>query len=88
MRARDNERQADVDTDKFCMAMDNYFTLLQVIKRLREKGIGVVGMTRMRKGWPPPALRKTQQNECNFNNFRYLVDGNSTLVAQWMDNGL
>eukprot|EP00957_Ditylum_brightwellii_P006067 459599-Ditylum_brightwellii.AAC.1 len=67
--------------------MDNYFTLPQVIKRLREKGIGVIGMARMRKGWPPQALRKTK-NECNFNNFRHLVDDNSTLVATWMDNGL
>eukprot|EP00957_Ditylum_brightwellii_P000678 53432-Ditylum_brightwellii.AAC.1 len=49
-RARENERQADVDMDKFCMAMDNYFTLPQVIKRLREKVIGVVGTARMRKG--------------------------------------
>eukprot|EP00957_Ditylum_brightwellii_P023672 1786355-Ditylum_brightwellii.AAC.1 len=65
--------------DKFCMAMDNYFTLPQVIKRLREKGIGVVGMAMMKKGWPPQALRKTKQNECIFNDFRYLVDDNGTL---------
>eukprot|EP00957_Ditylum_brightwellii_P195745 14913581-Ditylum_brightwellii.AAC.1 len=38
-RARDNKREADVEMDKFCMKMDNYFTLPQVIKRLREKGI-------------------------------------------------
>eukprot|EP00957_Ditylum_brightwellii_P150607 11467337-Ditylum_brightwellii.AAC.1 len=42
----------------------------------------------MRKGWPPQALRKTKKKECNFNNFRYLVDDKGTLVATWMDNGL
>eukprot|EP00957_Ditylum_brightwellii_P198652 15140694-Ditylum_brightwellii.AAC.1 len=56
-RATDNERQADVEMDKFCLAMDNYFTLPQVIKRLRKKGVDVAGMARMRKGWSPPALR-------------------------------
>eukprot|EP00957_Ditylum_brightwellii_P071087 5403024-Ditylum_brightwellii.AAC.1 len=68
--------------------MDNYFTLPQVIRRLREKVIGVVGKARMRKGWPPPALRTTKQNECNFNTFRYLVDEHGTFVTQWIDNGL
>eukprot|EP00957_Ditylum_brightwellii_P211281 15365994-Ditylum_brightwellii.AAC.1 len=81
-RATDNERQADFDIDNFCMAMDNYFTLPQATKRLREKGIGVVGMAKMRKGWPHPALKKTKQNKCDFNNFRYLVDDNGTIVAQ------
>eukprot|EP00957_Ditylum_brightwellii_P013077 987673-Ditylum_brightwellii.AAC.1 len=38
-RARENEREDDDEMDKFCMEMDNYFTLPQVIKRLREKGI-------------------------------------------------
>ena len=28
---------------KFCLAMDNYFTLPKVIAKLREKGVGVVG---------------------------------------------
>eukprot|EP00957_Ditylum_brightwellii_P140426 10699451-Ditylum_brightwellii.AAC.1 len=73
--------------DKFCMAMDNFFTLPQAIKRLSEKGVGVGGIARMRNGWPSQVLRKTK-NECNFNDFRYLVDGNGTLVATWMYNGL
>eukprot|EP00957_Ditylum_brightwellii_P136580 10415304-Ditylum_brightwellii.AAC.1 len=42
----------------------------------------------MRKGWPPAALRTTNVNEFNFNDFRYLVDDQGTLVAQWMDNGI
>eukprot|EP00957_Ditylum_brightwellii_P005284 403069-Ditylum_brightwellii.AAC.1 len=61
MRARENEREADVEMDRFCMAMDNYFTLPQVIKRLRERGIGVVGTARMKKGWSPQALRNTKK---------------------------
>ena len=32
--------------DKFIVAMDNYFTLPQVISALRKKGIGVVGTSR------------------------------------------
>eukprot|EP00957_Ditylum_brightwellii_P039971 3025971-Ditylum_brightwellii.AAC.1 len=42
----------------------------------------------IRKGWPPSALRKIQQMDYDFNKFRYLVDDNGTLVAQWMDSGL
>eukprot|EP00957_Ditylum_brightwellii_P167034 12716318-Ditylum_brightwellii.AAC.1 len=62
--------------DKFCLAMDNYFTLLQLVKYLRNNGIGVVGTARMRKWWLPTGLRK------------YLIDEHGTLVEQWMDNGL
>eukprot|EP00957_Ditylum_brightwellii_P140556 10708908-Ditylum_brightwellii.AAC.1 len=60
--------------DKFCLAMDNYFTLPHIISYLRENGIGIVGTARMRKGLPPPALQKTQARDCNFNDFGYLVD--------------
>eukprot|EP00957_Ditylum_brightwellii_P069769 5297970-Ditylum_brightwellii.AAC.1 len=51
-RATDNERQADIEMDKFFLAIDNYFPMPQVNKRLREKGISVVGMARMMKRWP------------------------------------
>ena len=44
----------DVKMDKFCLAMDNYFTLPKVLKALREAGIGIVGTARFRgHGWPP-----------------------------------
>eukprot|EP00957_Ditylum_brightwellii_P142171 10831805-Ditylum_brightwellii.AAC.1 len=49
-------------------------------------GIGVVGTTRARRGWPPPTLQKVQQKECDFNEFRYLVADDGTLIAKWMDN--
>eukprot|EP00957_Ditylum_brightwellii_P113286 8637915-Ditylum_brightwellii.AAC.1 len=68
--------------DKFCLVMDNYYTLPQVVKYLRDNGIGVVETARMRKGWPPTGLHKFQAKHCNFNDFRYLIDEHRTLVAQ------
>ena len=59
-RTSDAERDADVAMDKFCLAMDNYFTVPAVMKHLRNKGIGVVGTARARRGWPPPALQKVE----------------------------
>eukprot|EP00957_Ditylum_brightwellii_P177296 13506183-Ditylum_brightwellii.AAC.1 len=51
-----SERETDTETEKFYVTMGNYFTLPHVIKHLRKKGIGVVGTTRMRKGWPHPGI--------------------------------
>eukprot|EP00957_Ditylum_brightwellii_P028888 2182393-Ditylum_brightwellii.AAC.1 len=58
------------------------------MKHLRDKGIGVEGTARAKRGWPPPALQKVQKKECDFNEFRYLIDDDSTLIVKWMDNGL
>ena len=45
-----NELYGDDRTmDKFCIAMDNYFTLPKVIKALRDKNIGIVGTARFKK---------------------------------------
>eukprot|EP00957_Ditylum_brightwellii_P045962 3486569-Ditylum_brightwellii.AAC.1 len=44
-----SERETDTDIEKFCVAVDNYFTLPHVIKHLRKNGIGIVGTARMRK---------------------------------------
>eukprot|EP00957_Ditylum_brightwellii_P206261 15347585-Ditylum_brightwellii.AAC.1 len=52
--------QHDIEMDKLCLAVDNYFTLPHTISCLRENGMGIVGTARMRKGWPPPALHETQ----------------------------
>eukprot|EP00957_Ditylum_brightwellii_P055226 4186285-Ditylum_brightwellii.AAC.1 len=72
--------------EKFCLAMDNYFTVPSVMKHVRDKGIGVVGTARARRGLPPPALQKVEQKECDFNEFKYLIDNDGTLIAKWMDN--
>ena len=74
--------------DRFCLALDNYFTLPKVIKKLRDKGIGIVGTARARRGWPPTLLNNIQQNTAEFNDFYHMVDDYGTLVAKWMDNGL
>eukprot|EP00957_Ditylum_brightwellii_P048076 3650217-Ditylum_brightwellii.AAC.1 len=74
--------------EKFCLAMDNYFTVPSAMKYLRDKGIGVVGTARARRGWPPSALQKVEQKECDFDEFRYLIDNDGTLIAKWMVNGL
>eukprot|EP00957_Ditylum_brightwellii_P053667 4066425-Ditylum_brightwellii.AAC.1 len=79
-RASHTGKDVDVKIGKFCLAMDNYFTLPQVVKHLKDNDIGIVGTTRMRKRWPPPAWQKIQQKDCNFNEIRYLIDDNRALV--------
>ena len=72
----------------FIIAMDNYFTLPNVISTLRELGIGIVGTARFRRNWPPSKLKEIKQEAVNFNSFHYLWDEFGTLCARWMDNGL
>lgn len=74
--------------DKFCLGIDNYFSVPKVIKKLRDMGVGIVGTARFRSGWPPEILRKVDQTKCEFNDFHYMLDEQGTLVARWMDNGL
>eukprot|EP00957_Ditylum_brightwellii_P197418 15041557-Ditylum_brightwellii.AAC.1 len=62
--------------------MDNYFTTPTVIKQLRGNGIGIVGPVRARRGWPPSAKQKIQQKDCDFNEFRYLIDDTGTLIGK------
>ena len=79
----------DVKMDKFCLAMDNYFTLPKVISSLREANIGIVGTARFRsRTWPPKALRMVTKESVNFNDFYWMVDEYGTLISRWMDNGL
>eukprot|EP00957_Ditylum_brightwellii_P017425 1312325-Ditylum_brightwellii.AAC.1 len=44
-------QQHDIEMDKFCLVIDNYFTLPHVIRFPRENKIGLVGTSRMRKGY-------------------------------------
>ena len=69
--------------DKFCIAMDNYFTLPKVIKCLRELGVGVVGTARFRRNWPPQFLKDVKQTDVTFNEFHYCFFEN-TLLARWI----
>ena len=74
--------------DKFVVAMDNYFTLPQVISGLRDKGIGVVGTSRFRRNWPPQKLKDIDGELAKFNEFYWMIDKDNTLVARWKDNGM
>ena len=75
--------------DKFCVAMDNYFTLPHIIAALREINVGVVGTARYLSGsWPPKILKDMSKEKATFNEFYYTVDDMKTLVARWMDNGM
>ena len=49
--------------------MDNYFTLPGIIKKLRDKGIGVVGTARFKKNWPPKELKVIDKSDAEFNDF-------------------
>ena len=48
---------------EFCIAMDNYFTLPNVIKKLRELGFGIVGTARARQNWPPKNCKRLNKNK-------------------------
>ena len=48
-RQNSNKTFDDDPIDKFCLAMDNYFTIPKVIKRLREIGVGVVGTSKFKQ---------------------------------------
>ena len=74
--------------DKFVIAMDNYFTLPIVMKKLRQRGIGVVGTARGRIGWPHPLLAGLDSNSSKFNHYYWYVDEFGTLIAKWKDNAL
>lgn len=73
---------------KFCLAMDNYFTLPKVIVALRNMGIGIVGTARYRGSWPPKELKNVSKESAKFNEFYWTIDEFGTLVARWMDNGM
>ena len=91
LRKRDGDEVNDLNEpamQTFCIAMDNYFTLPNVIKKLRELGFGIVGTARARRNWPPKNLQKVEQKQANFNDFFYCIDEFGTLCAKWMDNGL
>eukprot|EP00957_Ditylum_brightwellii_P094198 7171954-Ditylum_brightwellii.AAC.1 len=49
-KTSDAERDANVAMDKFCLAMDNSFTVPSVMNHLRDKWVGVVGTARARRG--------------------------------------
>mmetsp|Transcript_1985 Transcript_1985/g.2830 ORF Transcript_1985/g.2830 Transcript_1985/m.2830 type:complete len:213 (+) Transcript_1985:449-1087(+) len=78
--------EANIDEsmlNKFCLAMDNYFTLPCVIKTLRNKEIGIVGTARYRgRSCPPQMLKDVSQDDANFNDFYWTVDEFGTLVAR------
>ena len=74
--------------DEFIVAMDNYFTLPQVISSLRAKGIGVVGTSRFRRNWPPQKMKEIDGEMAKFNDFYWMIDDDGTLLARWKDNGM
>ncbi len=80
--------ESEPSQQEFVIAMDNYFTLPKVIKKLRDKKIGVIGTARFRKNWPPTSLKNVSADKVDFNDFNWTVDENGTLVGRWMDNGL
>ena len=78
----DNFFKEDVNPmAKFCLAMDNYFTLPRVINKMREMGVGVVGTARFRQNWPPARLKEIKITDAKFNDFFYCVDKHGTLCA-------
>ena len=71
---------------KYVIAMDNYFTLPEIIKALRDRSIGVVGTARFKQSWPPKELKQVPVDEARFNDFYWTVDEYGTLLGRWMDN--
>eukprot|EP00957_Ditylum_brightwellii_P016704 1256315-Ditylum_brightwellii.AAC.1 len=59
--------------------MDNYFTLPQVISKLCEMGIGIVGTARYRgQNWSPKQLKQVSKDYAYFHDF----------TGWWMSMGL
>ena len=76
LRKRDGDEVNDLNEpamQNFCIAMDNYFTLPNVIKKLRELGFGIVGTARAHRNWPPKSLRTIKPKHANFNDFFLLL---------------
>ena len=71
-RASNEEMFDEIEAEKFCVAMDNYFTLPGIIKKLRDKGIGVVGTARLKNNWPPKELKVIDEKDAKFNDFLHL----------------
>ena len=63
-RAKRNNNTDRFDEDvmsNFCIAMDNYFTLPKILKKLRDWGMGVVGTSRFCINWPPKNLKTVEK---------------------------
>ena len=77
-RGNNNARCDERMSDKQIITLDNYFTLPKVIKALRKHGIGVIGTSRFKQGWPPNELKDYHKkdnpngiktSDCKFNGF-------------------
>ena len=51
-RKRTNGVFNEMVIDKYCLAMDNYFTLPKIIAILWTMDVGVVGTARFERNWP------------------------------------
>ena len=74
---------------KFCLAMDNYFTLPKVIVTLRDMGIGNVGTVRYHGSWPPKELINVSKESAKFNEFYWtigLMDNDMVFCVSTMHN--
>ena len=49
--------------------MDDYFTLLNVIVKLRQMEIGVVDTSRFRWNWLPKVLKNVEEKAAKFYDF-------------------
>ena len=87
-RTRNNGEFNEIVIEKYCLAMDNYFTLPKIIAKLRDMDVGVVGTARFKRNWPQKEIREVTMEKSNFNNFFWSVDEHGTLIARWVDNGL
>eukprot|EP00957_Ditylum_brightwellii_P179583 13680187-Ditylum_brightwellii.AAC.1 len=51
-------------------------------------GIGVIGSSCFRKGWPSKDLCTVTQQESKFNNVYWCIDEYGTLLGRRLDNGM
>jgi len=73
------------DTLQYRIAMDNFFTTERVIKMTREKGVGVVGTARNRRGWPPAEYKSI--DDARFNSW-YVYHQDEYAICRWVDNNI
>ena len=76
-----NEKKIDKKMTDFVLAMDNYFTLPRLIKRLRDLGIGIVGTARFRTKWPDKKFI-TQES---YEDLCWMVFGTAGVACTYLD---
>ena len=68
--------------------MYTFFTLLNIITKFWDKGIGLISTACFKDSSPTNELRNVSLKRAAFNDFNWCVNEFGTLVGRWIYNGL